>query len=43
MELFEADLLQDGSFDAAVAGADYVFHTASPFFIEVGSRRLHGA
>ena len=31
LELFEADLLVDGSFDAAVAGADVVFHTASPF------------
>lgn len=34
LELFEADLLQEGSFDEAVKGADVVFHTASPFFIE---------
>ena len=27
-----ADLLQEGSFDEVVAGADIVFHTASPFF-----------
>lgn len=28
--LFEADLTTPGSFDAAVKGADYVFHVASP-------------
>ncbi|KAK9803315.1 hypothetical protein WJX73_000726 [Symbiochloris irregularis] len=32
LELREADLLKEGSFDDAVAGADFVFHTASPFF-----------
>jgi nucleoside-diphosphate-sugar epimerase len=32
LELFEADLLQDGSLNNAVEGVDYVFHTASPFF-----------
>lgn len=37
LELFEADLLTDGSFDAAVKGAHYVFHAASPFFIKVSS------
>jgi nucleoside-diphosphate-sugar epimerase len=31
LTLHEADLLRDGSFDEAVRGADYVFHTASPF------------
>lgn len=31
LELFEADLLAEGAFDPCVAGADYVFHTASPF------------
>ena len=30
LKLFEADLLVDGSFDAAVAGCDAVLHTASP-------------
>jgi nucleoside-diphosphate-sugar epimerase len=34
LQLFEADLLRDGSFNAACAGTDYVFHTASPFFIQ---------
>jgi nucleoside-diphosphate-sugar epimerase len=33
LEIFEADLLVPGSFDAAFAGCRYVFHTASPFFI----------
>ena len=32
LELHEADLLKEGSFDNVVKGADYVFHTASPFF-----------
>lgn len=33
--LFEADLLQPGTFDAAVTGCSYVFHTASPFIHQV--------
>ncbi|KAD7477146.1 hypothetical protein E3N88_00282 [Mikania micrantha] len=33
LHLFKANLLEDGSFDAAVDGCDGVFHTASPFFI----------
>jgi len=35
LDFFEADLLTDGAFDDAVKGTRYVFHTASPFFIEV--------
>jgi nucleoside-diphosphate-sugar epimerase len=31
LELFKADLLQDGSFDEAMKGCEIVFHTASPF------------
>ena len=31
LELHEADLLKEGSFDEVIEGADYVFHTASPF------------
>jgi len=31
LEIVEADLLKEGSFDDAVKGATYVFHTASPF------------
>lgn len=33
VEVFEADLLHDGSFDEAVAGCDVVIHTASPFLV----------
>ena len=32
LELMEADLLVDGSFDQVVKGSVAVFHTASPFF-----------
>jgi len=32
LELFEADLLQEGSFKAAMATCSAVFHSASPFF-----------
>lgn len=31
LKLFEADLLQDGSFDTAMQGCELVMHTASPF------------
>jgi nucleoside-diphosphate-sugar epimerase len=31
LELWEADLLKEGSFDAAADGCDAVFHMASPF------------
>lgn len=34
LELFEADLLKEGSFDEAVKGCEIVIHTASPFFID---------
>eukprot|EP01118_Nematostelium_gracile_P008800 TRINITY_DN2922_c0_g1_i1.p1 TRINITY_DN2922_c0_g1~~TRINITY_DN2922_c0_g1_i1.p1 ORF type:complete len:323 (+),score=95.34 TRINITY_DN2922_c0_g1_i1:65-1033(+) len=33
VELVEADLLKDGSFDNAVKGTEIVFHTASPFLL----------
>ena len=33
LELFEADLLKPGSFDAAADGCAYVFHVASPFLL----------
>ncbi len=32
-EIFESDLLVNGSFDAAVDGCDIVMHTASPFLM----------
>jgi dihydroflavonol-4-reductase len=34
LELFEADLLSEGAFDAAVLGAACVFHMASPYSLE---------
>ncbi len=34
LKLFQADLLQPASFDAAMAGCEYVLHTASPFVLE---------
>jgi len=34
LKLYEADLVKKGSFDEAINGADYVFHTASPFFLD---------
>jgi len=33
LELFNADLFNDGDFDQAMSGCDIVFHTASPFIV----------
>uniref|UniRef100_A0A2N9FS72 NAD-dependent epimerase/dehydratase domain-containing protein n=1 Tax=Fagus sylvatica TaxID=28930 RepID=A0A2N9FS72_FAGSY len=33
LQLFKADLLEEGSFDSAVDGCQGVFHTASPVFL----------
>jgi nucleoside-diphosphate-sugar epimerase len=33
LELFEADLLEPGAFDEAMAGCEVVFHVASPFLL----------
>ncbi|RLT93025.1 SDR family oxidoreductase [Ketobacter sp.] len=33
LKLFQADLLAEGSFDAAMAGCEVVMHTASPFLV----------
>lgn len=35
LELFEADLLVDGSFDEAARGAEVIMHVASPFKLKV--------
>lgn len=35
LRLFKADLLQEGSFDAAAEGCSVIFHTASPFVTAV--------
>jgi nucleoside-diphosphate-sugar epimerase len=44
LTLFEADLLQPGSFDEAAAGCEIVYHVASPFkfpeHIEDGEREM---
>ncbi|MDX1292309.1 MAG: NAD-dependent epimerase/dehydratase family protein, partial [Hyphomonas sp.] len=34
IRFFKADLLDDGSFDAATQGVGTVFHTASPFIVQ---------
>ncbi|MEO0637729.1 MAG: NAD-dependent epimerase/dehydratase family protein [Pseudomonadota bacterium] len=36
LKLFQADLLEDGSYAEAMAGCAIVFHTASPFTVSVG-------
>lgn len=33
LQLFEADLLEDGSFSKAMQGCDTVYHVASPFLV----------
>lgn len=35
LHLFEADLIEEGSFDSVVNGCDGVFHTASPVSLSV--------
>ncbi|CAI0462772.1 unnamed protein product, partial [Linum tenue] len=35
LQLFKANLLEEGSFDSVVQGCDDVFHTASPFYHDV--------
>ncbi|KAG5253858.1 cinnamyl-alcohol dehydrogenase family protein [Salix suchowensis] len=35
LELFKANLLEEGSFDSIVEGCEGVFHTASPFYHDV--------
>ena len=37
LQLYQADLLQDGSFDAATAGVRFLFHTASPATLTAGA------
>jgi nucleoside-diphosphate-sugar epimerase len=37
LSLFEANLLEEGSFDAGIDGSECVFHTASPFFNETNN------
>ncbi|CAI0423541.1 unnamed protein product, partial [Linum tenue] len=35
LQLFKANLLEEGSFDSVIQGCDDVFHTASPFYHDV--------
>lgn len=35
IKFFKADLLSEGSYDEAMKGCELVFHTASPFFLNV--------
>ena len=35
LHLFKANLLEEGSFDASIAGCVGVFHTALPFYHDV--------
>lgn len=37
LELFKADLLEEGSFDTAIEGCHGVFHTASPVLISASA------
>jgi dihydroflavonol-4-reductase len=35
LELMQAELLTEGSYDEAIAGCEYVIHTASPYVLDV--------
>lgn len=35
LELVEADLMREGSYDQAISGCEYVIHTASPYVLDV--------
>ena len=41
LELFKAELLEEGSFDSAIEGCEGVFHTASPCFFESNDPEVH--
>ncbi|OIV99659.1 hypothetical protein TanjilG_17469 [Lupinus angustifolius] len=40
LQLFKADLLEEGSFDSVVQGCDAVFHTASPVIFNVNDPQV---
>lgn len=40
LHLYEADLLEEGSFDSAVDGCQTVFHTASPVALSVSDPQV---
>ena len=41
LQLFKADLLEEGSFDSAVDGCQGVFHTASPVILTASDPQVH--
>ena len=41
LELFKAELLEEGSFDSAIEGCEGVFHTASPCFLYSEDPEVH--
>ena len=41
LELFQAELLEEGSFDSAIEGCEGVFHTASPCFMYAEDPEVH--
>ena len=41
LQLFKADLLEEGSFDSAVDGCQGVFHTASPVIFTASDPQVH--
>jgi len=40
LELVQAELLTEGSYDEAIAGCEYVIHTASPYVLDVKDPQL---
>lgn len=40
LQLYEAELLEEGSFDSAVDGCEGVFHTASPVLLSVSDPQV---
>ena len=41
LELVQAELLTEGSYDEAIAGCEYVIHTASPYVLDVKDHPQH--
>ena len=41
LQLYKADLREEGCFDLAVKGCEGVFHTASPCFMDVKDPQVH--
>lgn len=41
LQLFKANLMEEGSFDSVVDGCEGVFHTASPNFLKSSNPQVH--